>query len=308
MNYIQFQTYLVERLRELLSEDYRVEIHPVVKNNNLRLDSLVILTEGSSISPNFYLQHYYQRYLSEEEPEKLTEEIRMLYRRAQKEQEKIFSDLSLSACRNRIIYRLVSYRRNEDALQKIPHIPFLDMAITFHCLILEQEDGIGSIMVSLNLQDKWGLNTKELFQIAQENTPCLFPKQICRMEELLHEMIQESDNGQELIHKFGKSRKGKNWLNPYVVTNQKGINGATVILYPDCLKELAEICQGDFYVLPSSIHEVIVIPVKPNILAGHLGEMVREVNQNCVEIDEILSDHVYRYSKPDGTLEQIEEK
>ncbi|MCM1233743.1 MAG: DUF5688 family protein, partial [Ruminococcus flavefaciens] len=150
------------------------------------------------------------------------------------------------------------------------------------------------------LQKKWEISTKTLFQLAQANTMRLFPKRICYMREMLQEMLSEPEFLQEI---YGENPEADDTADPLVLSNEKGINGATVLLYPDCLKELSEFCAGDFYVLPSSIHEILAVPASRNFVPEKLEKMVHEVNACCLQEDEILSDHIYYYSVEDSSLE-----
>ena len=92
---------------------------------------------------------------------------------------------------------------------------------------------------------------------------------------------------------------------PYVVTNNIGINGASVILYPDMLREIAAKLGGDFYVLPSSIHEVLVVSASEDVDEKSLKKMVEDINRNYLLPDEYLSDNVYKYNLIYNSLEMI---
>ena len=302
MNYQQFQKEIKETLQEMLPEEYHIEIHKVVKNNNQELDSLNIMTESAKVSPNFYLQHYFQRYQDGEKIPELIAEMLHLYQQTWREgaMNLLNLDLSIDGCRDKIFLRLVSRERNEQSLEKRPFIPFLDMAITFQLLLYQFGDGIGSIAITNEFQKNWEISTKTLFQLAQSNTIRLFPKKICYMKEILQETLGETEFRQEF---YGKNQGESEVVDPLVVSNEKGINGATVLLYPDCLMELSEYCDGDFYVLPSSIHEVLVVPARQNFVPEKLKRTVREVNNCCLQENEILSGHIYYYSTQDRILE-----
>lgn len=303
MDYQQFQREMKETLQEILPEKYRIEVHKVVKNNDQELDSLNIMTESLKVSPNFYLQQYFQRYQAGEEIPALIEEMLRLYQQTCQEcnLNQLNLDLSLDGCRDKIFLRLVSRERNGQGLEKRPFIPFLDMAITFQLLLYQHDEGIGSIAVTNELQKNWEISTKTLFQLAQSNSMRLFPKKICPIQEILQKVLGETEFLQEISEEIRKVNRGIGFL---VVTNEKGVNGATVLLYPDCLMELSEQCTGDFYVLPSSIHEILVLPAKHNFVPEELKKMVREVNASpYLQENEILSDHVYYYSAQDRILE-----
>jgi hypothetical protein len=83
----------------------------------------------------------------------------------------------------------------------------------------------------------------------------------------------------------------------YVLTNYKGINGASCLLYPEILDQIGDKLNADFYILPSSIHELILIIDDGKMNPISLREMVCEVNQTQVAADEVLSDQVYYYSR-----------
>lgn len=304
MDYVEFQTNMKEQLRALLPESYQVVIQKVVKNNDLQLDSLVILSKNVNISPNFYMQQYYRRYLDGETAEGLISEMLVLYERTKDTMNQYRLDLSLDTCRDKIIYRLISGERNDRHLENVPSIPFLDLEITFYVLLVEEEDGVGSVLIHDDLQEEWHIDTKQLFRLAQENTMRLFPMQIRSMEQVLQELLVENGHMQETSQEgLQEAEIQEGNIDPLVVTNEKGINGAAVMLYPGCLSMLSEHCHGDYYILPSSIHELLILPDHHNIPEQELKKMVREVNENCVQPDEILSDHVYHYSTQFRTVE-----
>lgn len=294
MTYSKFQDSLEEQLAKQVPEGCRISIHKVIKNNDLQLDSLVILSKQVNVSPNFYLQQYYEKYLHGMSMDEIISDILVKYEETRKKMGKYQIDLSLDTCRDKIVYRLSSGEKNRMRLENVPSIPFLDMVITFHVLMIEEEDGIGSVMVQNAFMEEWKMNTKELFQLAQENTMRIFPLQIHSMAQMLSGLMEDHP---ELMDEYPEEGlQGQGFQNTLVVSNQKGINGAAVLLYPGCLALLEEQCAGDYYILPSSIHEVLVLPDRDQIYGSGLQNMVREVNDNCVQADEILSDHVYHYS------------
>ena len=93
----------------------------------------------------------------------------------------------------------------------------------------------------------------------------------------------------------------------YIMTNKKGLNGFAAVLYPGALKSAADMAGRDLYVLPSSVHEAILIPAGCFTGAHGLSEMVREVNAACVAEEEVVSDSVYFYDRKEGKLSMAEE-
>lgn len=90
--------------------------------------------------------------------------------------------------------------------------------------------------------------------------------------------------------------------NMYILTNQVRSFGAASILYPHMLDMVAELLHENYFVLPSSVHEVIIVPGSVSPTYSELHKMVREVNETQVDDEEILSDSVYYYHAESGTL------
>ncbi|MCH5266754.1 MAG: hypothetical protein J1E62_00305 [Lachnospiraceae bacterium] len=305
-NYEDFKNFMVEQVQKLVSYERRVEVHRVMKNNQLTLDSMVILSEGCSISPQFYLEHYYSRYQRGEKIEYLVREIIETYERTLTERDWSSQlDLSLEHCGEQIIYRLVSYEKNKELLEGTPYIPFLNLVITFHCLMMQDEHGIGSIRVSDALMEEWGLDHKSLFALAQENTMRKFPIRLRTLEQMLTELLESRGESPENIQKIIGEMNYESEIEPYVLTNEMGINGAAVVVYPGCLEMVGDSINNDFYLLPGSIHEMLVIPADTTLSVEEMRNMVVNVNRKCVEQDELLSDDVYFYSRSKGVMEVL---
>lgn len=283
----------MEAVKCRFPENVKVEIHKVLKNNSLELDSMVILSEGEKISPNFYLQLIYEEYLSGMDIPSIAEQIEELYYEALKDGKSMELDMSFENCAERVIFRLVSYQQNHELLQTVPFIRFLDMAVTFHVLFRNDGNGIGSVRVTNQLLETWKFDTEKLFALARENTMRLFPRKICSMVSMMEKILEsEEDSAAEIASGEEEAEIGGD---PYIITNSNGINGAAVILYQGALAEIGCFFGEDYYLLPSSIHEFLAIPESAPISLEEMYNMVKEVNAGCVAKEEILSEMVYRY-------------
>ena len=110
------------------------------------------------------------------------------------------------------------------------------------------------------------------------------------MEEMVLEMVHDL--------KVDEEKNGSILPVPmYILTNEYKLNGAATILYRDVLEDFSKACDGDFYLLPSSIHEVILVPAKECNSFDEMTQMVQEVNETQVEAEELLADHAYYYSR-----------
>ena len=301
MNYTDFLSYIKNKLSEDLSQTDVLHITPVTRNNNIVLDGLCIFRENSHVSPNIYLNPYYQRYLNGETKEDLLSEIKeIFFQHAECPKYldyQIASDFSKH--KSQITYRLVNYQKNTKLLKEIPHIRFLDLAIIFYCLVGQTDDGIASLRITNQMIEEWNIKSRELYLAAVENMPRLFPACIRPIQELLYEMIEKTPvPGLSLSEGFSACPSTEDISSSmYVMTSKNGINGAGTLLYPMVLQEFASSIQSDLYVLPSSIHEVILVPVTASSSSSQedLSVMVQEINQSHVAAEEILSDHAYLF-------------
>lgn len=301
-NYDEFINDMSERVKKLMGEEYSVRIYKVTKNNSLELDSLVILKKGSNFTPNLYLLPYYEAYLQGAEEQELAEKLCCAYKNYSKLEEYCSFSYSYEEVKPYIIYRLVSYDRNRKLLKIIPHIRYLDLAIIFHCLVREDKDGIGSIRITNEHKQQWGASIQDLYKLAAANTKRLFPPVIRKMDEVILGMLEEEAiNGREVFLKTQRKEEllyngeGNDRYPMHILSNQQGINGAACLLYDKVLKDFSMQLQTDFYIIPSSIHEVILVPGSAATM-DMLETMVREVNLTQVAYDEVLSDQVYYYS------------
>ena len=129
----------------------------------------------------------------------------------------------------------------------------------------------------------WNITLPQIYEQAKRNTPKLLPYVLQTMLEVLGEFCDALDtNGA---------------LPMYVLTNQLKMNGAACILYPDALRECSQKMGSDLLILPSSIHEVILLPDDGSSNREELREMVDEINRTQLEVEEVLSAQVYRYER-----------
>lgn len=303
-DYGSFVSEIAQSVKERMGEGYNVKIYKVIKNNSLELDSLIMLKEGENFTPNIYLMPYYESYLEGTSVEEITGRLCEIYEHYTIPDIKDNFSYSFEEMKPYIIYRLVSYERNEKLLRITPHIKYLDLAITFHCLVRSDDDGIGTIRITNDHMMMWKTSIGELSALAKKNTSKLFPSSIRSMDDVIKGILQEDvvnnleyefteEDFEEFVHHTVTTEKHK----MYILSNHKGINGASCMLYEDALSKFANLIQSDFYILPSSIHEIILIPYHKEIKKEALVEMVKDVNRTQVAQDEILSDKVYYYSK-----------
>lgn len=294
----QYQNFLEDMMMEVkraLGDEYIIQMNTVLKNNNVSLDGLVIRKGDVKITPNIYLHDFYQRYLRGDSMESLVEEVIQIYLDKTIEQSELDINFNYQQMKDSIIYRLVNYERNQELLKEVPYIRFLNLAVTFHCLVKSSPEGIGTIRITKEHLKQWQVREEEIVTKAFHNTQAHFSPVIRTMKEILQEFIEFP----VLVDEMEPTQ------DMYVLSNTSGINGASCLLYDSVLHNFSKHIQSNFFILPSSIHEILLIPDDGTMDHEQLKQMVMEVNETQVPEDEILSDSVYYYSSEEDKIELL---
>lgn len=328
MDFIVFKQKVMAGVQEFLGEEVKIEENRVTKNNGVILDGISIMKAGINISPTIYLNDFYEEYKSGEAFGSIVSQIAKVYDETQVGESmdmKFFLDYS--KVKGKIVFRLVNYEKNREQLQKMPHIPYLDLAVVFSCMVMNDRIGSASIQIMNSHCGMWEVTEKQLYEAAMRNTPKYLRARITGMDELLKSIFSERLRGE--LEKWLDSHPGEageitpQWIENmakrrcsaallerpeammYVLSNSTKQNGAACILYPNLLKRFAAGKNENFYILPSSVHEVILVPDRGEEEPGRLKDMVREVNTTQVEEEEILSDAVYYYNRLTDTVSML---
>lgn len=304
MNRTQFGEELCRLVLGILGEDYWTEQSQVRKNNGVMKEVLYLRKKDSECIPCFYMDELYRSYCLGEKEEGLAEYLANIVLgecEAVKEQAKEY--LKKEWMVDHLFLRLIHREKNREYLNNAVYKEFLDLAAVVYVLTEENENGVKSFLLPKHVWDSLELGTVEsYFPRLLENTKRLFPENLLCMESLLQE-----DRGEGKVkHTIGLRRvlPEENLISQrlYMLSNQCKVNGATIVLYPDLLKQLGERFGGNYYVIPSSVHEVLLLKASEGDDVWHLNRLICEVNENQVAPEEILSDHVYLYSCKEGRL------
>ena len=301
-DYDEFEEKIVDCVRARLDQEVGIEITEVTKNNGVVLKGLSLKESDSSISPTIYLERYYAGYRDGRSMEEIADEIVDVYHRGNLGAFFDVADfLDFEKAKKRIVYKLVNYEKNKVLLKQIPHKPFLDMAVVYYYLLENDRLENATILIYNNHLESWNVTLNEIDQLAKENTPLLLKADLRSITEVLYQIIRSRN--EEDAEKF-LELENETESDPimYVLSNKSKIFGAAAILYDDVLKNFSEKVQKDLYILPCSVHEVILIPKEESMEWEKLQEMVKEVNSTQVEDVEILSDSVYCYQRGNDAL------
>lgn len=297
MNYEIFKEVVAEKFMDYMPEQYqgmRLRVEPVNKVNKV-LDGITLVGSGAgrSVSPTLYINHMYEHYL---ETENLQEVLQSAARRmdmAFKEMPEV-GDVNLESAKDNIVFQVINTLQNEDMLRDMPHREFQDLSIIYRWVVKVDENGIQSSAIRNNLAEQLGMNEEQLFKCAVENTRRIFPPTVKSMNDVIREMFISDGMPAEVADMMiGEMPEDKMM---WVISNDRGINGAGSMLYEDNLHKLAMKLETDLYILPSSVHECIA--VSTNVGDPYeLAEMVSEINMGQVALEDRLSNQVYHYDK-----------
>lgn len=289
MKYMRYQKF-IENVKEHLSEvlEKTVYVYPVLKNNGTIYDGLVILDPLLNISPTIYLNPYYHRYLEGVSMEDIYEDILKTYHDNLPKKDfdiSVFTDFQKA--KKHIVMKLVHAEKNQELLECVPHILIYDLAIIFLCSVGSYRKEYATILIHNQHMENWETTTETLYELALENTPRLLPPRLDNLHDVYEYLTDEPLPFLEE-------------LNGSILTNYLRVNGASCMLYPNLLAEIADIYEDNLVIIPSSIHELLIIPEK-NIgeayTADNFNSLVEEVNETSLPDIEILSDHVYLYHR-----------
>ena len=240
------------------------------------------------MAPAIYLEEVYQRICESGLSLETAAEELLERNERQRLEDKAVPDCfeNYQAARRRVYYKLINYEMNRGLLDRIPHFPFLDLAVVFYYRI-ENGPLSGATMLIHNCNlEAWNINVSNLMEDAVMNTSRKMPYTLKGMDALIRELAEE---GEETLPRADELM--------YVLTNEEKYFGAATLLYPHVLSHIGKILRQDFYVLPSSIHECILVPNRGQYSKEDLQQMVKDVNNSQVEEEEILSYQVYYYDR-----------
>lgn len=308
MNYIEFVEYIKNSFKKLMGAEADIQLKKIIKNNDCELDALIILERGNFISPTIYLNDYFEAYGMGMPIGDIISGIYNVYRKYRIEG-KVSVDLfkDFGEIKKSIAYKLVNRKNNKKLLSDVPYFEYLDLAVVFYFMVNTAEISDATVLIHNAHLELWNVSREELYEIAKINTPKLFKYNISDMRDIISGFVcEEFESGKELsetaLEDILQTKNGRvAGSGMFVLTNKKGINGAACILYDGVVQSFAECVKNDVYIIPSSIHEVIMIP-EGNIAKEELNKMVEQVNDSEVECCDVLSDHVYKYILNEGKI------
>ena len=293
MSYEEFKKKLLRMLRERLSDSIKSEIIPVNKNNGIMKETVAIENGIDGLQPLVYVESLYDQYCIGADLSICVSFVVGLYRAMPDlHMEQYFE--TWEAVKPRITVRVVNWEWNKNELRDIPHKKYMDLAVYCRVVLAQNEDGIVSIVVKRSMLRYLEVSEKELWEAARSN----FQKErflIRHIDEetgltgtYLNKLLDLSDHEDET----------------HVLTNEYHNNGAVGILRFDLLEKFAEQKKCNFYILPSSLNEVVLIPDRGDRTPDFLRSLVKKNNKDYPDEGD-LSENIYYYRRGKKKLEVV---
>lgn len=292
MNYEMFKKELMMKLEELdKNKDFTIKSELTLKNNGLKLDSLIMKKDDSEIAPIIYINEWYEEYLKGKSVEEIADEILLLSGKVfEKDNLPIIPEFKWETIKDQLYVSVINADANEELLKETPHRRMDDLAVIAKILIEQPGEEKASIRVTNTVLPMLTKTKDEILNQAIKNTEKLDFR--CRtMREVVMEMFTDDlDITSEMF-------PSENEIPMFVVTRSDSTDGASVLACKNALAKMADMVGEDVYILPSSIYEVLLVPKSSGMKLEELQEMVREVNRNEVAAGDILSDNVYQFDR-----------
>lgn len=292
LNYNEFVEAVREGLQKKLGASYEVMLKKVAKNNDVCRYGLSLFEKevrgNKKVSRIVYLEDFYREYCENQDYDLISiqNELYDIFMDfgPPKFNEKDYTDVD--KVKDKIIFELVNYDMNKGRLSERPYIKVMDLAVIFAFVATDLGQDFGVVHITNEMAEQFGLSQDELWEIAKKNTPKLLVADVVPMSSFIP--VKDIEEGIEEM---------------YIVCNKRKSCGAGVILYDEILDNISSDLESDLYILPSSIHETIIIKATKDKEVAILQDMVQNINRTVVSDEDVLSDKVYCYYRNSKKLE-----
>lgn len=298
---MKHETEILEALRKRFGDGYEVKLYNATKTNNQIREGVMIRQESENIGVCIYFKDILAELETETTEVFMKAMVDKIFSKYIENHDKAPKFDVRSMAKEQILQKImpqaVSRERNEELLKNAPHKELLNIAIIYRYVLEVNDDNMMSFVVTNSAAKQWDISLQELDIAAKQYVKQENPYCIATMDSLINGLREECGIEEA-------SSECTECLPIYVISNRRMQYGAAVLAEPEVLGDLAHKLQSDLIVLPSSVHELIVIPASGNgDDIKYFRQMVATVNEQEVSPEEILSTSVYRYKRNSGILE-----
>lgn len=290
MEYEAFKNKMREKLQERMGSKGEVKVIQLKENNGGLRDELAYVVNDNNLTPGLWLEDIYElskEYSFEECLDGVEEAFNNRLKLSKSALYKPWEE-----AKEYLQVKVINAAWNKDNLKEIPHINYLDLAIIFTVGGLEEDIEWTGLTVKYEHLKKWGIELAEFLETAI--------KKIYGEEEFSIRGVDECLNPKWRV-------LGTDDGIIYVMTNKQEEFGATAIVRVDLIREFANKVQSDLYIIPSSLHEILLIPTNKMNDRALLKKSLKTVNQFLVKPSDCLSENIYYFDRQSGSVEMIDE-
>lgn len=332
--YKTFKELLTPAIQRRISPLIRICIRDYLKNNGVKARGVTFVPLKAAsgpmldISPVIYIDSLYEAYrIGSLGLNEIASIIASEYFKYLEPPFKNLSDImDFEIARKRLAFRVVNTELNAEFLNSVPHISVLDLSLVFYYLINDDSGSLSYCTVTYRLMNKWDLSLEKLYNTAVKNAARLLPLSLSSLDEAVCRIIDpkaadkqdidqdcsasvsvsisspESNCDYNSCPETGQTKKPCSAA-AFVLTNTADTHGSAVIFYKGVPEKCYDLIGESYFILPSSIHELILVRESMVRDPMELAKIVRSVNRSSVSRNEFLSDNVYHYSPAAGCIE-----
>lgn len=288
MLYDEFVDECKDRLQDYLkSQGEQVDVmYHSVRKINFQEEALLVRYKGDQIAPVVYMSGRYEDYLSGREMSEIVKDIARDVQEARKHQPDML-DLTAEMAKERLYLSVINAEKNEELLNSVPYRKIEDLA----CIAKFRLDAESSVLVNEDLCRKLRMTSEEVLAIAERNM--VKNGYQCEPLDLEIKRILKEQGVSDREIEEGMMKTQSSMM--YVASTANHMEGAAVIASREAMHDFYDKIGEPFYILPSSRHEVILLPDRCGLEIADLAEMVKDVNRQVVDEKDVLSDHVYHF-------------
>lgn len=308
MDYEEFKERVMNEFIDYLPERYSdcvLELHQVPKLNEVLTGIAIKPREPCKafIAPTFYMERLYAQYEESGSFEQTMADQAVYLEESIKFIPKNILSLDFTTVKKKIVFQIVNTQDNVEMLIKCPHRNFEDLSVVYRAITGISNSGVSGFLITNDIAEVEGLTEEELYNYAFENTKRLFPFKSERIEVIMRRLMRKwGADEDEIKEAFPGYTKTPMKERIYVVSNKHDFFGANALLYSDVIAEVANKIGTDCYILPSSVHDLIVLSTDIYYKQNKLANIVKTTNNESVRPSERLSDSIYMFSIASGII------
>ena len=312
MNFNEFVNEVKGNIKLFLPKDYEnaevstMECHKL----NRAYTGLMVRKEGELLTPTINLNQLYEAYKTQPgvTMETVCRKIADIVLEAPIQVD-LKAILNYENVKDKLFIRVSSAETNKEVLEIVPHQLKEDLAITYHVAVGKDQDGLSSMLITNEMMKEYGVTQEQIHEDAMKSSPRVMVPEVSSIGVLIDEIYQKNilmltpDEREMLLETLQESSEMPTF---FVVTNTERVNGAGVIFYPEFMDNMGELLGNNFFILPSSIHQMLILPDDGQVDAEMLRDMVKEVNATQVAPAERLTNDVYHFDTKDHVFEKAD--